>query len=45
MVMNGCAKKEQAEQEPEPEPQTEQMEEAPVDTVAVPDTTEMEVPE
>jgi outer membrane lipoprotein-sorting protein len=44
MFMSGCAKKE--EPQPEPEPQMEQMEEAPVDTLA-PDTTEVleEVPE
>jgi hypothetical protein len=40
MFMSGCAKKE----EPEPETKMEEMEEAPVDTVAVPEDT-IETPE
>lgn len=42
MFMSGCAKKEEPQKEPET--QTEQMEEAPADTAAVPDTT-AEMPE
>ncbi len=43
MFLSGCAKKE--EPAPESEPQTEQMEEAPVDTAAAPDTTTLEQPQ
>jgi len=40
MFLSGCEKKEKAA--PEPEQKTEEIEEAPVDTAAVSDTTEMQ---